>query len=909
MSSSRTPEQVSGSESEISFTQNDTVVQPVLPLPTQAETGERSVPSDTIAEQLIQIENETVASFTSPVPSQQFPEIVHDVINTVSVQTTGQDRVVTRHSTPAQFLPTPEDTGLAIAHGDHTLPSQTATAPQGTYPVPTRQHRSTHFPSVVPNQRGTDHQFMPYSHFAAPPRQTYNMTAPVVTRPVPTLPATFPSVPSTSQEGTGQAFAPHSNLGAPPLQPHTGTLPSRPNFDTLGYYNMHPLKPDSVTSNTQGIHNTVRPPKRIVPIFRTGGDFEIYLSRFQLYLQQYGWTGSDMFDHLLESIQCDIMYSTLALMNLRGYSDPVTLVRAVREALHPTEQRMLLKREMRFMRQWEGETVEQFSQRIRRSAGIAFAGETTSPAAGEVMFDSLVQGLSNRNISKRVLMSGATQFQSAVDLAMRADRVERLCEWDHNPNTRLGEPVFRVTTQAGSQPQANIPPPTQETTLLCQLCAATGHLAGNCPVLTTLRSAATGRRSDNRQRDQAPTRPRQAENRTCDGQAAEREEQVASLHYSEILGRYNTRDETREETGQEVTHEATPAANFPPSPIQPQPSQKKVLVNATVQGKTATCLLDTGSAATLVSSIFIASLGILSEIRDSNLALRSFTGDPIPILGTIKLPIELAGRSFFQQLIVVEGPMDCEILIGHDFLTAFGAQLDYRRRRLAFSRDNWTQFLNKPGNVTRPLKIKCNSTYTIPANSIGYLKGSVSQKTGKWSGLIEPLSGFSCDSGVLVANAVVNTHKGTCPVKLINVQDHSVTIRRGQVVATLSPIPGQQSLSGVSVIHSISNNPNTPPSSQHDETPDMRQLDPDKWTKEELFNRLKLDQISTPMSENEREQLQSLIWENRSVFSYNEFDIGCSNIYTADIRLQEGAVPSWTNPHPHSLQVATRDGP
>ena len=72
------------------------------------------------------------------------------------------------------------------------------------------------------------------------------------------------------------------------------------------------------------------------------------------------------------------------------------------------------------------------------------------------------------------------------------------------------------------------------------------------------------------------------------------------------------------------------------SPTSRKQTKKQVMINATVQGKPAICLLDSGSGVTLVSNVFVMAIGALDRIRGSNISLKSFTGDPIPILGSIR---------------------------------------------------------------------------------------------------------------------------------------------------------------------------------------------------------------------------------------------------------------------------------
>ena len=74
------------------------------------------------------------------------------------------------------------------------------------------------------------------------------------------------------------------------------------------------------------------------------------------------------------------------------------------------------------------------------------------------------------------------------------------------------------------------------------------------------------------------------------------------------------------------------------------------------------------------------------------------------------------------------------------------------------------------------------------------------------------------------------------------------------------------------------------------------------WTKAELFSELKIDELK--INDAEKQQLQDMCWEFKSVFSTGDNDIGCCNLYKAHLELKEGYKPRWvpSRPIPYKLQ-------
>ena len=82
------------------------------------------------------------------------------------------------------------------------------------------------------------------------------------------------------------------------------------------------------------------------------------------------------------------------------------------------------------------------------------------------------------------------------------------------------------------------------------------------------------------------------------------------------------------------------------------------------------CIVDEGASASILSYLVWKSLGS-PEIVTASHELLDFDRSPSEYLGIIpQLFISLGGNNFLVDVIVVQGPLDFNMLIGHDYIYA-----------------------------------------------------------------------------------------------------------------------------------------------------------------------------------------------------------------------------------------------
>jgi hypothetical protein len=141
-----------------------------------------------------------------------------------------------------------------------------------------------------------------------------------------------------------------------------------------------------------------------------------------------------------------------------------------------------------------------------------------------------------------------------------------------------------------------------------------------------------------------------------------------------------------------VDTESTMLGGFPPSPIEPPPSNETILFNwgmltgprlpshipfkITIQvcGRDVPqTLIDEGSSISILSSLAWKDLGYpqLVSVTQTLFSFNRRTSHPLGILP--QFPITLGGKTVFIDVMVVQDPLDFDLLLGRDYVYAMKA--------------------------------------------------------------------------------------------------------------------------------------------------------------------------------------------------------------------------------------------
>jgi hypothetical protein len=130
-----------------------------------------------------------------------------------------------------------------------------------------------------------------------------------------------------------------------------------------------------------------------------------------------------------------------------------------------------------------------------------------------------------------------------------------------------------------------------------------------------------------------------------------------------------------------------------------------LMINATINGQTICCILDTGSTFTLIPHKIWKLLKLNPTMLDSSVVYNINSAShkvTDAVLGRISLPIQITTsegeiQSIFQTCLVLKEHLDLEyVLLGNDFLTANSVNISYGKDSKAVSINNKNVKMSKP---------------------------------------------------------------------------------------------------------------------------------------------------------------------------------------------------------------------
>ena len=320
--------------------------------------------------------------------------------------------------------------------------------------------------------------------------------------------------------------------------------------------------------------------------------------------------------------------------------------------------------------------------------------------------------------------------------------------------------------------------------------------------------------------------------------------------------------------------------------------QQTVIVRGLAESFQVTCLIDTGSQATLVNLSLIRDLKLDQSIRKTNFSLSSFTKDKISTVGEITLNLTIAGTRAPHTCIVVSEEMECHILLGMDFLSPNNISIFAGTNKIT-SPQGSSPFLPPPQPISNRTKVRATHTTTVPPNTVMFINGTLDREPSApqvplQSGFLEPYDNLTANHNLLAAAALTYSERGELPIRIINPTDEPVVVYKRKLLGFMNPTETNKRFCGVRIcrIGRSEEDHSTPTL-----TPQVT-----GWTKEKLFKKLRLDETDIPASDLQR--LKDIVWERRECFSLHEFDVGACNVYEAQINLKPDARPQYVPPIP-----------
>ena len=287
----------------------------------------------------------------------------------------------------------------------------------------------------------------------------------------------------------------------------------------------------------------------------------------------------------------------------------------------PSEIVQRFKFHSRFRR--PGESVATFVSELRLLSEFCNFGDSLD----SMLRDRLVCGIQDENIQKRLLAEKRLTFAKAMELAQGMEAATKNVRELHSP---------QQAEVAVSSEVHQVGPPQQQSPrrdALCYRCGKKGHTAAKC-------------------------RFKNAECHLCgkvghlkavcqsrEGKSPNKQPQQSRQH------------SVRQVQKQEET--------YPLCTLQ-SPSTKPWMVSVEVDRQPLTMEIDTGALLSLVSSATYKRLWPTKKLRESHVKVRTYSGEPIGVLGSMEVQVQYQDQDITLPLTVVEG--DGQSLLGRDWL-------------------------------------------------------------------------------------------------------------------------------------------------------------------------------------------------------------------------------------------------
>ena len=274
-------------------------------------------------------------------------------------------------------------------------------------------------------------------------------------------------------------------------------------------------------------------------------------------------------------------------------------------------------------------------------------------------------------------------------------------------------------------------------------------------------------------------------------------------------------------------------------------------LKAKIGGFDCHVLVDTGASRSIIPKqmwLTITEGGCeLSEFTGSAMAAN---GAGMTIMGCWQTVCQFDALALVGNFLVSDSPFD-EILLGFDFLSQYGAVVDLGGKQCRIMGKQFPLIDINPSS--EPQIVVVQSDTLVPPRSEVIIWGQVQNKWGDYAeGLLEPSTGISKHSEILVARVVCRVQQGLLPVRVINVTTDNLPLKSGMKLGTLFTDIEVETESGDG--DSLSGE-TLPP-----------------WTIEALMNQFGV--ADKGLGTEELSAVKQLLSKNISVFSRGDTDLG-----------------------------------
>ena len=232
-----------------------------------------------------------------------------------------------------------------------------------------------------------------------------------------------------------------------------------------------------------------------------------------------------------------------------------------------------------------------------------------------------------------------------------------------------------------------------------------------------------------------------------------------------------------------------------------------------------------------------------------------------------------------------------------DLMTKHGISIA-PKEGMIYTDEGSAAFRDMPKPLKRCFRIRCSKTVIIPPFTSANISGSFERyskrgQNGDYYGQMEPYYNTTVSTGILIAHSIANSEDGKIPIRVLNMTEELVVFHKRKIMGQFKPVEMGQKVMRVSATDGEQGDQST------QNLPDKEPLHTHRvkeWERQSLFSELKINELK--INAEEKKQLEDICWENRTVFSTGDDDIGCCNFYKAHLELKENYKPRWVPSRP-----------
>ena len=211
--------------------------------------------------------------------------------------------------------------------------------------------------------------------------------------------------------------------------------------------------------------------------YKQGDDICTFFERFQQYVELSNLKDRNLDLYLLNLVEDDNMYKKLKKVCLTPLqkSNGALLTATLREALFPAAESRILRSTLSNLKQKTDETIESFAIRIGDTACKAYS---ESSLREEASLSTLLSGINEIQIRKKLMESDVESFEQATRLAIKLERISKAVV-DTSTNSDPGDTEFDVLNVENRTPETQI---TSNSAggIICQNCLKRNHTSDTC---------------------------------------------------------------------------------------------------------------------------------------------------------------------------------------------------------------------------------------------------------------------------------------------------------------------------------------------------------------------------------------------------------------------------------------------